>query len=159
VGSVASQSPNDQDEREELEPVLISPTDWESLKSVEMIEDDCDFVNESESVESAARKPETTSEARSIIVADGCPGMAKVLAAYKPCYPGLAKRAKISGPVSVLVVVDEGGFVIWARALGNPLLQPAAIRAARKWRFEPARCSDGFQRVNRIINFTFEIAK
>jgi TonB family protein len=61
----------------------------------------------------------------------------KVVAAYKPCYPVIAAAAHASGKVDVLVVVDESGAVIWARAIsGNPLLQSAAVRAACKWRFQ-----------------------
>jgi TonB family protein len=152
IVSVAfSQSPPDQ--QNDLEPVLITPTDWESLKHVEMVEDDCDFEKKLESCETTFPKPR-------FMVADECNSAAKVLAAYKHCYPPLAKAAKVAGPVSVMVVVDEGGFVLWAHAwTGHPLLQPAAIKAACQWRFEPARCSSGFQTVNRMIAFYFEGAK
>ena len=155
VVSAASQSPEVQDEREDHKPVAIAPTDWESLKRIDLIADDCDFADESESCPSSGTKPRTTAKDSSM----GEPEhIAKVLAAYIPCYPRIARMANISGRVAVLVVVDEGGFVIWARAAGNPILRPAARKAACKWRFEPASSDIGFQKVNRLITFYFVVA-
>jgi TonB family protein len=55
-----------------------------------------------------------------------------------PNYPPLAKAARITGPVVVEVTVDEGGQVIYARALsGHPLLKDSAVAAARGWKFAP----------------------
>lgn len=157
VNSAHLQSPTIQDPERGLESILIAPTDWESLRSVEMVEDDCDFEEKTESCERGSPKPKTTLEARGIVVSDACNKPAKVLAAYKPCYSPLAKLAKVAGPVHVIVVVDEAGFVVWANASrANPLLQPAALKAACKWRFEPAGCNDGIQKVNRLISFYFQ---
>ena len=154
------QSSNIPIQEKNLDSVLITPTDWESLKHVEMVEDDCDLEKWPESCKTTFPKPRTTAEGRRIIVADECNSAAKVLAAYKPCYPALARAANVSGSVVVIMVVDEGGFVLWAHALtGHPLLQPNALKAACQWRFEPARCSDGFRAVNRVISFRFERAK
>lgn len=53
-----------------------------------------------------------------------------------PCYPQAAKADNISGEVQVKIGVDEVGKVIWARAInGQPVLQPAAVRAACRTRF------------------------
>jgi len=53
-------------------------------------------------------------------------------------YPPLAKAAGASGTVKVEIVVDESGNVIRARAAsGHPLLQAAAVAAARRAEFAP----------------------
>jgi TonB family protein len=53
-----------------------------------------------------------------------------------PEYPALARAIHVSGTVTVKVIIDEEGKVIAAQAMGgHPLLQPAAVEAARKARF------------------------
>ncbi|HEX8118560.1 MAG TPA: TonB family protein, partial [Pyrinomonadaceae bacterium] len=55
-----------------------------------------------------------------------------------PVYPPIAQAARAQGPVLVEVVVDEEGRVIAAQARsGHPLLQSAAVRAAREVRCKP----------------------
>ena len=56
----------------------------------------------------------------------------------KPVYPQEAKRLKVSGRVTVRVVVDENGKVTSAQATDGPLpLREAAEAAARQATFEP----------------------
>jgi TonB family protein len=156
VSVASSQSLSFSNHQKDLDSILIAPVDWESLKKLEMIQDDCDFKKESGSCDSAFPKPQTSYEARGMVVADHCNKTVKVLAAYKPCYPPLAQKAKVSGVVEVIVVVDEAGFVTWAHPYeGHPLLRAAAVKAACKWRFEPATCSTGIEKVNRMISFGF----
>src|SRR4051812_34208214 len=97
VSVAPSQSRSHSYHQKDLDSVLIAPTDWESLKKLEMIPDDCDFEKESESCGSAFPKPKTSYETRGIVMADHCNKTVKVLAAYKPCYPALAQKAKVSG--------------------------------------------------------------
>ena len=53
-------------------------------------------------------------------------------------YPEIAKAAGAEGPVTVRIVVDELGNVVEAKAVsGHPLLQSAAVAAARQARFTP----------------------
>lgn len=62
----------------------------------------------------------------------------KAISKPAPLYPPIAKAARASGTVSVAVLVDESGRVISARAVsGHPLLQHAAVEAARAARFSP----------------------
>ena len=64
----------------------------------------------------------------------------KAISMPAPEYPEIAKQAKASGSVTVVVMVDETGHVIEARAVsGHPLLQAAAVAAARKAIFAPTR--------------------
>lgn len=56
----------------------------------------------------------------------------------KPVYPQEARRLKVSGKVTVRVVVDENGKVISAKATDGPLpLREAAEAAARQATFAP----------------------
>lgn len=146
------------------ENVTIAPTDWESLKSIKVSDDDCGPKAEPKACPSNLPKPDTTEEAftkaRHIIVVAECYNVSnfpKVVAAYKPCYRSIAAAAHASGKVDVLVVVGENGFVTWARAInGNPLLQSAAVHAACRWRFQPDVCGGKKRVVNRIIPFEFD---
>ncbi|HEX3249458.1 MAG TPA: energy transducer TonB [Pyrinomonadaceae bacterium] len=63
----------------------------------------------------------------------------KATALPKPVYPEEAKRLKISGRVTVRVVVDENGKVISAKAIDGPAaLRETAEAAARQATFAPA---------------------
>src|SRR6266446_5056695 len=55
----------------------------------------------------------------------------------EPAYPQLAKAARVSGAVVVVVTVNEDGSVTSARAVsGHPLLKDAAVQAAQGWTFQ-----------------------
>jgi TonB family protein len=61
-----------------------------------------------------------------------------VVVRVEPTYPDSAKLARATGEVVVQVKINEEGIVISARATsGHPLLQGAAVEAARKWNFHP----------------------
>jgi protein TonB len=63
-----------------------------------------------------------------------------VLHRVDPIYPELARRARLQGPVVLLMTVDERGLPIQVQVLeGAPAFHEAALQAARQWRFEPAR--------------------
>ena len=56
----------------------------------------------------------------------------------EPDYPELAKRARVSGLVILQVVVSEEGLVEDVKIIrGHPLLNEAAVRAVRQWRYSP----------------------
>lgn len=156
--AVSPQTGSAQDDEKFSDSLLIIPTDWNSLKEISMSEDDCEAEKKCESCLSNWPKPQTTMEASGGSVSD-CPGMGKVLAAIRPCYPQIAQAAKASGVVDVLVVVDEAGQVIWARVWrGHPLLHFAAIKSACQWRFTPSACGNMAHKVNRMISFNFRRA-
>ena len=70
------------------------------------------------------------------------PSSAKVVFRSSPVYPSLARRSGIEGKVIVLVVVTPSGRVSNARvgsSSGNGLLDAAALKAARLYRFIPAK--------------------
>ena len=62
----------------------------------------------------------------------------KIKTKVPPSYPELAKKMAIAGTVKVEIVIDASGSVKSAKAVGgHPLLIPAAVEAAKKWRYEP----------------------
>jgi TonB family protein len=78
----------------------------------------------------------------------------------EPVYPDVAKAAGAQGSVTVQVVIDEQGNVASARAVsGHPLLQQAAIDAARQWVFKPTIVGGRAAKVNGLISFNFMLDK
>jgi protein TonB len=56
----------------------------------------------------------------------------------EPVYPGVAVSAKVSGTVILESTVDEAGMVTDVRVLRSiQLLDQAAIKAVKQWRYEP----------------------
>jgi protein TonB len=80
----------------------------------------------------------------------------KAISLPKPAYPAIAKTARASGQVTVQVTIDENGSVISARAVGgHPLLQAAAVAAARQARFSPTKLSGQPVKVTGVITYNF----
>jgi protein TonB len=76
-----------------------------------------------------------------------------------PQYPDAAKRMRISGMVSVSVVVDETGKVISAQANSGPTpLREAATQAALRARFSPTKLSGQPVKVSGLINYKFALS-
>jgi TonB family protein len=81
-------------------------------------------------------------------------GKAKVLPL--PTYPEIARAAKASGNVTVQITVDEEGNVIYAYAIsGHPLLQSAAVAAARQAKFSPTYLQGEPVKITGQIMYTF----
>ncbi|HID39367.1 MAG TPA: energy transducer TonB [Calditrichaeota bacterium] len=76
----------------------------------------------------------------------------------KPIYPDLAKKAGIEGMVVVLVTIGKDGIVEDAKIYKSlPMLDEAALAAAKKCRFKPAKQRDKFVRVKMTIPFHFKL--
>lgn len=74
----------------------------------------------------------------------------------KPPYPPAARAIRADGPVTVQVLIDEGGRVVSANAVsGHPLLRPAAVQAARQARFSPTMLSGQPVKVSGVITYNF----
>jgi TonB family protein len=81
---------------------------------------------------------------------------ARAISVPFPAYPPIARAAHASGTVKVAVVVDEQGVVISARSIsGHPLLQSAAVDAARNARYTPVIVDNKTVKVAGIINYDF----
>jgi protein TonB len=77
-----------------------------------------------------------------------------------PDYPPAAAAVKAEGAVNVRVVVDESGNVISAQALsGHPLLQAAAVAAAKEAKFAPTRLSGSPVKITGVIVYNFTVQK
>jgi TonB family protein len=75
-----------------------------------------------------------------------------------PEYPDFAKRSRISGVVSVEVVIDENGKIISAKAISGPgMLQQASVNAALRAKFSPTTLSGQAVKVTGVINYNFSM--
>ncbi len=73
-----------------------------------------------------------------------------------PEYPVIAKGAHASGAVTVEITIDENGSVVAARAVsGHPLLQAAAVNAARQASFTQTRLNGDPVRVRGVLIYNF----
>jgi TonB family protein len=80
----------------------------------------------------------------------------KAITLPQPVYPAVARQVKASGSVTVQVTIDEDGNVIAARSVsGHPLLQAAAVTAAREAKFSPTKLNGQSVKVNGVLVYTF----
>jgi Ca-activated chloride channel family protein len=80
----------------------------------------------------------------------------KVISKPRPTHPMIGTAARVQGTVTVQVVVDEQGRVVSASAVsGHPLLQQAAVSAARQARFSPTLLSGQPVKVSGVITYNF----
>jgi TonB family protein len=74
----------------------------------------------------------------------------------QPVYPLIARQAHASGEVIVQITIDETGNVVSAHAVsGHPLLQAAAVMAARQASFTRTRLNGEPVKVNGVLVYTF----
>ena len=80
----------------------------------------------------------------------------KAVRLVQPQYPPIARSAHASGQVSVQITIDENVNVISAHAVsGHPLLQAAAVGAARASKFTPTKLSGQPVKVSGVIIYNF----
>ncbi|MET0645762.1 MAG: cytochrome c oxidase assembly factor Coa1 family protein [Pyrinomonadaceae bacterium] len=80
----------------------------------------------------------------------------KAVSRPEPPYPPAARAARAQGAVVVQVVVDETGGVTSAKAIsGHPLLQPAAVAAARQAKFAPTLSGGKPVKVSGMLIYNF----
>jgi TonB family protein len=74
----------------------------------------------------------------------------------QPIFPPIARAAHASGDVTVEITVDETGNVVAAHAVsGHPLLQAAAVAAARQASFKPTRLNGEPVKVSGALVYNF----
>jgi len=62
----------------------------------------------------------------------------KIIKKVIPEYPKVARQARIARVVTIEITEDENGKVIKTKVLkGHPLLNDAAVKAVKQWKFEP----------------------
>ncbi len=75
-----------------------------------------------------------------------------------PGYPDTARKMRMSGVVTVDVVIDEDGKVISAQANSGPTsLRESAVQAALRARFTPTKLSGQPVKVAGVINYKFSL--
>jgi TonB family protein len=80
----------------------------------------------------------------------------KAIKLVQPSYPAIARAAHASGQVTVQVIIDEQGNVISATPVsGHPLLQGAAVAAARASKFTPTTLSGVPVKVSGVLIYHF----
>ena len=80
----------------------------------------------------------------------------KAISKPQPAYPAAAKAERVSGLVTVDVVQDEKGRVIWAEAAdGHELLREAAVKAACRSRFSPVKISGRAVKAGGALSYNF----
>jgi protein TonB len=78
----------------------------------------------------------------------------------QPDYPPLARDAGIEGTVAIKVLVDEHGKVVEAQVLSSdvtPAMERAALAAARKCKFRPAKQRTIPVKAQVMIPFQFQL--
>jgi protein TonB len=83
------------------------------------------------------------------------------LVQVQPEYPEVARKAGLEGRVIVAAVVDENGNVIQTsiHSSTNSIFNEAALEAAKKMKFKPARQKDIAVKVKVLIPFVFKLTK
>jgi TonB family protein len=78
----------------------------------------------------------------------------------KPAYPDLAKKARISGVVSLHVFISKEGTVQGISVIppAHPLLAPAAVEAVRQWRYKPTLLNGQPVEVETTVDVSFSLA-
>jgi TonB family protein len=99
--------------------------------------------------------PPPPPSANGIIISGGVLN-GKAVSKPEPAYPATARAVHATGVVTVQVTVDEKGDVVSAKAVsGHPLLQAAAVAAARQAKFSPTRLSGQPVKVTGVLTYNF----
>lgn len=89
-------------------------------------------------VEAAAAPPPVAATRRPVRLHSGIQPPRKVFD-VTPLYPAIAQTARVQGVVILEAVIDASGSVESVKVLRSiPLLDQAAVDAARQWRYTPA---------------------
>lgn len=99
--------------------------------------------------------PKAEPEPKKILVSEGVVN-SKAIYLAKPAYSAAARAVRASGQVKVQVTIDEDGKVIAANVIsGHPLLQSAAVHAAKASTFTPTTLSKQKVKVSGVIVYNF----
>lgn len=84
----------------------------------------------------------------------------EVIHKVEPAYPDLARKAGIEGMVVVKVLIGTKGDVEKVEVVkSHPMLDDAAMAAAKQFKFKPGKQRDRFVKVWMTIPFTFRLKK
>jgi len=114
-------------------------------------------INDNGNANSNANQPRAGNSNQSKTISGGVLD-GKATSKPQPPYPAAAKAARAEGTVTVQVTVDEEGKVVSASAVsGHPLLQAAAVSAARQARFSPTLLAGKPVKVTGILTYKFTL--
>ncbi len=114
-------------------------------------------INDNSNANSNANQPRAGNSNQSKTISGGVID-GKATSKPQPPYPPAARAARAQGTVTVQVTVDEEGKVVSATAVsGHPLLQAAAVSAARQARFSPTLLSGKPVKVTGILTYKFTL--
>jgi len=84
----------------------------------------------------------------------------EVIKRVEPKYPDLARKAGIEGMVVVKVLIGTKGNVEKVEVVkSHPMLDDAAVAAAKQFKFKPGKQRDRYVKVWMTIPFTFKLKK
>ncbi len=84
----------------------------------------------------------------------------EVIHRVEPAYPELARKAGIEGMVVAKVLIDTKGNVEKVEVVkSHPMLDEAAVAAAKQFKFKPGKQRDRYVKVWMTIPFTFRLKK
>ncbi len=84
----------------------------------------------------------------------------EVIKRVEPVYPDLARKAGIEGMVVVKVLINTKGDVEKVEVIkSHPMLDDAAVAAAKQFKFKPGKQRDRYVKVWMTIPFTFKLKK
>ncbi|MBN1407718.1 MAG: energy transducer TonB [Calditrichaceae bacterium] len=82
----------------------------------------------------------------------------EIVVKAQPTYPELARKVGIDGQVVIIVVIDKTGNVEKAEIFKSiPMLDDAALEAAKRCKFKPAMQRDKYVKVRMAIPFKFAL--
>lgn len=135
----------------ETRSVMLEPASAAEARRVEASSD----AKKETPTQARASSPAPSQQAATAPVSGGILN-GKALSLPKPAYPSAARGVGAKGTVTVEILIDVQGRVIRARAVsGHPLLQQAAVNAARQARFSPAMLSGQPVQVSGTLNYNF----
>jgi len=103
-------------------------------------------------------KPAATPRQEKVVRLTSMLTQGRVLRRVQPPYPVIAKQARIEGSVQVQIDISEDGAVTNVTLLsGHPLLNDAALRAAKQWQFIPTELNGQRVRAIGLLTFNFTL--
>ncbi|MGI9107429.1 MAG: energy transducer TonB [Pyrinomonadaceae bacterium] len=112
-------------------------------------------ANASSNPSPAASSTDKAADGMPLEVGSLIPKAAQTIA---PTYPATARNARVTGKVTVFLMVNEKGTVEAVKRTDGPeLLRRAAEDAARRWKFRPTVVNGQPVRVSGFINFNFAL--
>ncbi len=152
---------NVQAQLEELPPPPPKPQISLPEEIIETTEETADTIQIKETVnfdENLPPPPAPTQTVFEVYEVDEPP---QPIVQVQPEYPEVARKAGLEGRVIVAAIVDENGNVIQVNihSSTNSIFNEAALEAARKMKFKPARQKDIAVKVKVLIPFVFRLTK